>query len=130
MDRDTAIEWASRIGNEQVKPFDSRFSFAGEIDNVEYMVVTRRAVFRKGYKGMDDADITQFKEGERERVARELLKEEGRGHLQFVTRLDSVNLEGYYVLYRKESISDCSNVQYCQYSMVALRKFPVTLRIR
>ncbi|PBK95233.1 hypothetical protein ARMGADRAFT_1077993 [Armillaria gallica] len=60
------------------------------LHNVEYMVVTRRAVFRKGYKGTDDADIPRFKEGEREGVARDLLKEEGLGHLQFVTCLDLV----------------------------------------
>ena len=41
------------------------------------MVVTRRGVFSKGYKGVDDADILQFREGQREKVARELLKEEG-----------------------------------------------------
>ncbi|KAK0225322.1 hypothetical protein IW262DRAFT_677846 [Armillaria fumosa] len=104
MDSDTAIEWASRIANEQftkdsinkvwqiierkVKPYGSRFSFVGEVRHAEFMVVTQRAVFRKGYLGMDPAKIPQFKEGERERVAKELLGKEGLGHLKFATRLD------------------------------------------
>ncbi|KAK0462439.1 uncharacterized protein EV420DRAFT_1524819 [Desarmillaria tabescens] len=105
MDRDTAIAWASRIANEQltmkdicwvwqliegkVKPFGSRFSFVGEERFTEFMVVTRRAVFRKGYLGMDPAKIPQFREGARERIARKLLEEEGLGHLEFSTCLDS-----------------------------------------
>ncbi len=121
MDSDTAIEWASRIAHEQftkdrinkvwqiiegkVKPYGSRFSFVGEKRHAEFMVVTQRAVFRKGYLGMDPAKIPQFEEGERERVAKELLEKEGTcsspwffcfgadsfpglGHLKFATRLD------------------------------------------
>ncbi|KAK0462438.1 uncharacterized protein EV420DRAFT_1745847 [Desarmillaria tabescens] len=105
MHRDTAIAWASRIiGQElteddiclvwqlietKVKPFGSRFSYVGEVGSVEFMVVTRRAVFRRGYLGMDPAEILQFHEGEKERIARKLLEEEGLGHLEFATRLDT-----------------------------------------
>ncbi|SJL09528.1 uncharacterized protein ARMOST_12907 [Armillaria ostoyae] len=104
MDRDTAIAWASRIANERftkdrinkvwqiierkVKPYGSRFSFVGEELYAEFMVVTQRAVFRKGYLGMDPAKIPQFEEGEREKVARDLLEAEGLVHLKFATRLD------------------------------------------
>ncbi|SJL09532.1 uncharacterized protein ARMOST_12911 [Armillaria ostoyae] len=104
MDSDTAIEWASRIAHEQftkdrinkvwqiierkVKPYGSRFSFVGEERHAEFMVVTRRATFPKGYKGMDPSLILRFKEGEQEKVARKLLDEEGLSHLEFATRLD------------------------------------------
>ncbi|PBK95221.1 hypothetical protein ARMGADRAFT_1011093 [Armillaria gallica] len=53
------------------------------------MVVTRRAVFKRGYKGMDPPTIPQFKEGDEEKVVRRLLEEEGLDHLAFATRLDS-----------------------------------------
>ncbi len=43
----------------------------------EFMVVTQRAVFRKGYLGMDPAKIPQIEEGEREKVAKDLLEAEG-----------------------------------------------------
>ncbi|KAK0225323.1 hypothetical protein IW262DRAFT_1456404 [Armillaria fumosa] len=52
------------------------------------MVVTRRATFPKGYKGMDTSLITQFRAGKREKVARKHLEEEGLGDLEFATRLD------------------------------------------
>ncbi|KAK0448559.1 hypothetical protein EV421DRAFT_1783014, partial [Armillaria borealis] len=96
MDRATTLAWASRIVNEQllddditwaweiiedkVQCYGSRFSFVGEELNAEFM----------GYKGMDPALIPRFKlkEGEREKVARKLLAEEGLGHLEFATRLD------------------------------------------
>ncbi len=93
MDRDTAIEWASRIGNERLAkddiywvweliedklvPYGSRFSFVGEELDAEFMVVTQTSVFKNGYLGMDPALIPQFKEGEREKIARKLLEEEG-----------------------------------------------------
>ncbi|KAK0448556.1 hypothetical protein EV421DRAFT_2032751 [Armillaria borealis] len=104
MDCDTAIDWASRIFGERltmdeiglvweviedkVKVFGSRFSFVGPVLYAEFMVVTRRATFPRGYLGMDPAKIPQFREGEREKVARKLLEEEGLGHLEFSTRLD------------------------------------------
>ncbi len=93
MDCDTAIDWASRILGDRltmdeiglvwdviedkVKVFGSRFSFVGPVLYAEFMVVTRRATFPGGYLGMDPAEIPQFKEGEREKVARKLLEEEG-----------------------------------------------------
>ncbi len=93
MDRDTAIAWASRVAHEQftadrinkvwqiierkVKPYGSRFSFVGEERHAEFMVVTRRATFPKGYKGMDPSLIPQFKEGEQEKEAA------GRGRYAF-----------------------------------------------
>ncbi|KAK0448543.1 hypothetical protein EV421DRAFT_1782943 [Armillaria borealis] len=52
------------------------------------MVVTRRAVFRRGYNDMDPANIPQFKEGDEEKVVRRVL-EEGVDHLEFATRLNS-----------------------------------------
>ncbi|KAK0462441.1 uncharacterized protein EV420DRAFT_1639663 [Desarmillaria tabescens] len=83
MNRDTAIEWTSRIGNERLTkddiywvweitedkltPYGSRFPFVGEELDAEFMV---------------------FKEGEQEKLARKLLEEEGLGHLEFATRLD------------------------------------------
>ncbi|PBK95231.1 hypothetical protein ARMGADRAFT_1077991 [Armillaria gallica] len=82
MDRDTAIKWASRIGNER------RFSFVGEELDAEFMVVTQTSVFKNGYLGMDPSSIPQFKEGEREKTMRKLLEEEGLDHLEFATRLD------------------------------------------
>ncbi|KAK0240909.1 hypothetical protein EDD85DRAFT_948004 [Armillaria nabsnona] len=72
----------------KVKPYGSRFSFVGEELYAEFMVVTQRAVFRKGYLGMDPAKIPQFEEGEREKVAGDLLEAEGLDHLKFATRLD------------------------------------------
>ncbi|SJL09521.1 uncharacterized protein ARMOST_12899 [Armillaria ostoyae] len=87
MDRDTAIEWASCISNEQLTkddicwvweiiedkltPYGSAFSFVGEELDVEFMVVTRRA------------------EGDEGKVVRRLLEEEGLDHLEFATRLNS-----------------------------------------
>ncbi|KAK0240910.1 hypothetical protein EDD85DRAFT_816873 [Armillaria nabsnona] len=104
MDCDTAIDWASRILDDRltmdeiglvweviedkVKVFGSRFSFVGPVLYAELMVVTRRATFPGGYLGMDPAEIPQFREGDREKVARKLLEEEGLGHLEFATRLD------------------------------------------
>ncbi|SJL09527.1 uncharacterized protein ARMOST_12906 [Armillaria ostoyae] len=104
MDCDTAIDWASRIFGERltmdeiglvweviedkVKVFGSRFSFVGPVLYAEFMVVTRRVTFPSGYLGMDPAKIPQFREGERENVARKLLEEEGLGKLVFATRLD------------------------------------------
>ncbi|KAK0462430.1 uncharacterized protein EV420DRAFT_1639655 [Desarmillaria tabescens] len=104
MDRDTAIEWASRIGNERltkddvywaweiiedkVIPYGSVFSFVGEELDAEFMIVTQRSVFPEGYLGMDPSKIPQFKEGPREEVTEKLLEEEGLGHLKFATRLD------------------------------------------
>ncbi|KAK0505363.1 hypothetical protein EDD18DRAFT_1128952 [Armillaria luteobubalina] len=97
MDSDTANEWASGIANEQftmerinkvcqiierkVKPYGSRFSFVGENLYAEFMVVTQRAIFRKGYLGKDPRRNSP-------RVAKELLEKEGLGHLKFATRLD------------------------------------------
>ncbi len=93
MDRDAAIEWASRIGSERLTkddiywvweliedklvPYGSKFSFVGEELDAEFMVVTQTSVFKNGYLGMDPALIPQFKEGEREKIMRKLLEEEG-----------------------------------------------------
>ncbi|PBK73294.1 hypothetical protein ARMSODRAFT_1014879 [Armillaria solidipes] len=104
MDSDTATKWASRIGNEpftndrinrlwriienKLGPYGSGFSFVGEERHAEFMIVTRRAVFRRGYKDMDPASIPQFKEGDEEKVLRRVL-EEGVDHLEFATRLNS-----------------------------------------
>ncbi|KAK0462458.1 uncharacterized protein EV420DRAFT_1639678 [Desarmillaria tabescens] len=70
MDRDTASEWASRIGNERLTKDDIYwvFSFVGEELDPEFMVVSRRSMFR------------EFKEGEQEKLARKLLEEEGLRH--------------------------------------------------
>ncbi|KAK0240911.1 hypothetical protein EDD85DRAFT_816874 [Armillaria nabsnona] len=104
MDRDTAIEWASRIGNERLTkddiywvweliedelvPYGSRFSFVGEELDAEFMVITQTSVFKNGYLGMNPDFIPQFKEGEREKFVKKLLEEEGLGHFEFGTRLD------------------------------------------
>ncbi|PBK73298.1 hypothetical protein ARMSODRAFT_971769 [Armillaria solidipes] len=101
----TAIEWASCISNEQLTkddicwvweiiedkltPYGCAFSFVGEELDVEFMVVTRRAMFRRGYTGMDPATIPQFKEGNEGKVVRRLIEEEGLDHLEFSTRLNS-----------------------------------------
>ncbi|KAK0448547.1 hypothetical protein EV421DRAFT_1900265 [Armillaria borealis] len=77
-----------RMIENKLGPYGSGFSFVGEEWRAEFMVVTRRAVFRRGYKGMDPATIPQFKEGDEEKVVRRLI-EEGVDHLEFATRLDS-----------------------------------------
>ncbi|PBK95232.1 hypothetical protein ARMGADRAFT_1077992 [Armillaria gallica] len=104
MDSATAIDWASRIRGrkltmehiilvwqtieEKVQKFGSRFSFVDPVPYAEFMIVTRRLTFRSGYVDMDPKEIPRFHEGEKERIARELLKDEGLGHLEFSTRLD------------------------------------------
>ncbi|PBK73306.1 hypothetical protein ARMSODRAFT_1081528 [Armillaria solidipes] len=104
MDCATAIDWASRIRGrrltmeeiglvwetieDKVQEFGSRFSFVGPVLYEEFMVVTRRLTFSSGYLGMDPKEIPRFHEGEKERIARELLKDEGLGQLVFATRLD------------------------------------------
>ncbi|KAK0430278.1 hypothetical protein EV421DRAFT_1935727 [Armillaria borealis] len=114
MDRDTAIEWAFRIGNERLTkddiywvweliedklvPYGSRFSFVGEELDAEFMAVTQTFVFKNGYLGMDPALIPQFKEGGREKFVRKLLAEEGLGHLEFSTLIPAM----YNTVSRKE----------------------------
>ncbi|SJL09529.1 uncharacterized protein ARMOST_12908 [Armillaria ostoyae] len=104
MDSATAIDWVSRIRGrrltmehitlvwetieDKVQEFGSRFSLVGPVPYAEFMVVTRRLTFRSGYLGMDPKEIPRFHEAEKERIARELLKDEGLGHLEFATRLD------------------------------------------
>ncbi|KAG7442603.1 uncharacterized protein BT62DRAFT_996539 [Guyanagaster necrorhizus] len=113
MDRDTAIEWASRLANRQLTkdniglPYGSRSSCVGEVLDAEFMIVTRSAVFRKGYKGMDPAKIPQFKEG--------------LDHLEFATRLFSV----LYDISRKEyvfsALEDILKTPRAQYLMLYAR---------
>ncbi|KAK0240908.1 hypothetical protein EDD85DRAFT_383524 [Armillaria nabsnona] len=104
MDSATAIDWASRIRckrltmehiilvwqtiEEKVQKIASRFSFVGPVPYAEFMVVTRRLTFRSRYVGMDPKEIPRLHEAEKEGIARELLKDEGLGHLEFATRLD------------------------------------------
>ncbi|KAK0225319.1 hypothetical protein IW262DRAFT_1456400 [Armillaria fumosa] len=52
------------------------------------MVVAQASVFKDGYFAMDPALIPQFEEGEREKDVRQLLEEDGLGHLEFSTGLD------------------------------------------
>ncbi|KAK0505364.1 hypothetical protein EDD18DRAFT_334561 [Armillaria luteobubalina] len=100
----TAIDWASRIRSRKltmeeigfvwvliesrVQEFGSRFSFVGPVLYEEFMVVTRRLTFPSGYLGMPPEEIPRFHEAEKERVVRELLKDDGLGELVFGTRLD------------------------------------------
>ncbi|PBK95225.1 hypothetical protein ARMGADRAFT_1077987 [Armillaria gallica] len=79
------ICWVWEIIKDKLTPYDSAFSFVGEELDVEFMVVTRRAVFRRGYKGMDPATIPQFKEGYEDKVVKRLLEGEGLDHLEFAT---------------------------------------------
>ncbi|KAK0448555.1 hypothetical protein EV421DRAFT_1900270 [Armillaria borealis] len=84
MDCATAMDWASRIRGRRLT--------MEEIGLAQYytksMVVTRRLTFSSGYLGMDPKEIPRFHEDEKERIARELLKDEGLGELVFATRLD------------------------------------------
>ncbi|KAG7442600.1 uncharacterized protein BT62DRAFT_1010211 [Guyanagaster necrorhizus] len=78
------IEWGGlsdgisrvwKLIGDKLQPYGSRFSFVGEVLDAEFMVVMQSAVFRKGYKGMEPAKIPQFKEGERDKVAKKLVEE-------------------------------------------------------
>jgi hypothetical protein len=92
---ETAGSWASRLYGEElhplydgpticdvllneVRPYRVNFKLIGEVwpDEAQYMIVTQSAKF-DGYKGMDPSEIPQFKEGEREAIARQLLEKAG-----------------------------------------------------
>ena len=90
---ETAAAWASRLTGkelhpeydypsiwqsifEKIRPYRIKFEDVGEVAGVDLMIITQSARF-KGYKDMDPALIPQFKEGEREAIARKLLDEEG-----------------------------------------------------
>jgi hypothetical protein len=48
---------------DRISPKGGRFSIVGDVADVEFMIVTRRAKF-DGYRGMDPSLIPQFKEGQ------------------------------------------------------------------
>jgi hypothetical protein len=62
--------------HDKVRPHGASFIDVAEDASPTYMLVTQSARF-KGYKDMDPKLIPQFKEGEREAIARKLLEEEG-----------------------------------------------------
>ncbi len=95
MTPEAAAAWASRLhGQElhplrnihtickvilnQVRPYQLDFMVIGEVwpMDAQYMLITQSAKF-EGYRGMDPKEIPQFKEGEREAIARGLLFTEG-----------------------------------------------------
>ncbi|KAF8965807.1 hypothetical protein BDZ97DRAFT_757671 [Flammula alnicola] len=73
------------------KPYRARFLMLGDESwkQYSYMVMTQSAPF-PGWKGMDPELIPKFEEGEREAVARELLKMEG-GLIYVFIPLDAFN---------------------------------------
>ncbi|PBK61843.1 hypothetical protein ARMSODRAFT_964639 [Armillaria solidipes] len=87
---ETALEWASKLENKPVTKINvawqtidlrvsrmgARFSIVGEEQFGQFMVVTQSKRFRRGYLGMDPSQIPQFREGEREAIARKMLEEE------------------------------------------------------
>ncbi|KAK0215904.1 hypothetical protein EDD85DRAFT_441944 [Armillaria nabsnona] len=87
---ETALEWASKLENKPVTKINvawqtidlrisrmgARFSIVGEEQFGQFMVVTQCKRFRRGYLGMDASQIPQFREGEREAIARKMLEEE------------------------------------------------------
>ena len=76
---------------ENFMPYRTRFIMFGSEFNKQYMVVTQRAPF-SGWKGIDPELIPNFKEGEREAVARDFLEAQGKFTLSFtLTRLDALN---------------------------------------
>jgi len=100
---EAAAAWASRLTGkelhpeydypsiwqsifEKIRPYRVKFEDVGEVAGVDLMVITQSARF-KGYKDMDPALIPQFKEGEREGIARKLLDEEGIRGYEFRTVL-------------------------------------------
>ncbi|KAK0434424.1 hypothetical protein EV421DRAFT_2022964 [Armillaria borealis] len=63
---ETALEWASKLENKPVTKI-----------NVAWKTIDLRSKrFRRGYLGMDPSQIPQFREGEREAIARKMLEEE------------------------------------------------------
>ncbi|KAF8799092.1 hypothetical protein BYT27DRAFT_7202071 [Phlegmacium glaucopus] len=107
LDNAACVAWGSRIMGEPLnpevrrdsmaalclvmrkierKPYNSFFTMIGPESYRLYMVVTQSKLFR-GWKGMDPELIPKFEEGEREAVARELLKAEGVTQFEFRTEL-------------------------------------------
>ncbi|KAM6490926.1 hypothetical protein JOM56_013630 [Amanita muscaria] len=64
------------ILRDKVRPHGADFANISETEEPCYMVITQSACFQ-GYKDMDPKLIPQFEEGEREAIARKLLKAEG-----------------------------------------------------
>ncbi|KAM6494252.1 hypothetical protein JOM56_010613 [Amanita muscaria] len=64
------------ILRDKVRPHGADFANISETEEPCYMVITQSARFQ-GYKDMDPKLIPQFEEGEREAIARKLLKAEG-----------------------------------------------------
>jgi hypothetical protein len=86
--------WASRLVGEKLDPYHNyptvlttiqdkllahgaNFTDVSEGREPVYMVVTQFRRFPQGYLGMDPKLIHQFTEGEPERIAKQLLAEEG-----------------------------------------------------
>jgi hypothetical protein len=93
INRDTAVQWASRLEGRELHPVmdsptvttaifnkvkASRINFrqVGEVAGVQWMLVTQSAPF-KGYKDMNPSEIPQFEAGEKDAIAQKLLEEAG-----------------------------------------------------
>ncbi|KAK0462527.1 uncharacterized protein EV420DRAFT_1525409 [Desarmillaria tabescens] len=66
----------------------ARFSMVGEVQYGQSRTVTQQKTFRRGYLGVDAAEIPQFKEGVLEAIVRKLLEEEGIRDPVYATTLD------------------------------------------
>ncbi|KDQ58419.1 hypothetical protein JAAARDRAFT_192992 [Jaapia argillacea MUCL 33604] len=85
---------ASDAINEIVKPYGVYFAMVREDILTDWMVVTQHGICPGGTVGMDPSKIPQFKEGKRERQARELLQKEGLDSLRFATVLSGPYIAG------------------------------------